>query len=294
MNPERELWLEMLDACRAEAVQGRDDCTGQGNVSLGKGPDCPFAGDLIELALGGVSLAQASNLLLHLRGCDYCRACYAGYQKAAARNRPQEPDPPAVAGPAAGDSGQNDPTEFDPATQADYVDLVRRLRPYVPALLGAVGLDTAQEAGFIAYIERTGTRMPGTPLNELLTQFASSSGQGLPRPADPDVLAAAICGQAVLVVRDHGEKAPSDQLEEFRQQALKDPQAVQQRVLAKEGLSDLQLGGESWDPVVRQRHYQWLQRLISLEVEYVLRCTGLPEPRPQGRVRSSLDEHEFA
>jgi hypothetical protein len=45
----------------------------------GKRSDCPYDGDLIELAMGQATAADADRLNTHLADCSYCRASYEAY-----------------------------------------------------------------------------------------------------------------------------------------------------------------------------------------------------------------------
>jgi hypothetical protein len=104
--------------------------------------DCPFAGDLIELASGRADPAAEPALREHLDGCSYCRALYEGYRRAL-----EESAEPVAVG------AEEEVGEFtDLKLSGNWAGLEDRLRPYVPEVLEHVGLDAALAEPLLRFI----------------------------------------------------------------------------------------------------------------------------------------------
>jgi hypothetical protein len=138
---------------------------------LGKKPDCPLTADLIEYAQGQADAAVAGRVKEHVPGCDACRTWLEAYQRGWAETEENGPaprgslleafvagfgaqqpalpagPPPAVAAPPAAAAAPQEPNSvvltgiFTMLLAGRTEEALKLLKPYLPDVLAAVGLD---------------------------------------------------------------------------------------------------------------------------------------------------------
>jgi hypothetical protein len=253
MNKELEMLVEsMPPAGDDEAAWAEFEA-----ALLGKRPDCPFSADLIELALGQADPASAAKLHQHLEGCTYCRTCFEAYQQAAEPD--SEPTAPATEGSfleqfsvglTATELLPNGPEESKPVEAAPprqqpepsaegapsgmttlmdagrWQELTDHLRPYLPAVLQTVGLDTTLADRLLMFIGQTArtSAKQGRRFRDLLPDwlaaFAQTCGlKELPRPLRREDWESIIERSALRLVLEEEPAGEPDWAREFRRLA---------------------------------------------------------------------------
>jgi len=88
MQNERELLIEAILARMREQRESVAVVPSRGSPQ----PGCSEQTDLMDVALGQAPPAVVKAVEEHLPGCDYCRACFAAYQRAARNEEVPEPE----------------------------------------------------------------------------------------------------------------------------------------------------------------------------------------------------------
>jgi hypothetical protein len=187
MQNERELWIEEI---LAKMREKREPAATRQQYPTHQ-PGCPDPADVMDVALDEASPEVARCVEEHLPTCDYCRACFAVYQKTLQDEEMIQEEPePTPAGSmweeTATAAGEETGLGFTRLAQdrALWPELLARLKPWLPFLLRRAGLAEDLAADLLSWVEQRLPDLGDRPFRHALAEwfagFARSRGQSEP------------------------------------------------------------------------------------------------------------------